>query len=150
MAPNERSLQVVIEDIKFEPQKSKTAVAKDYVVNRRMLARRLAGETESHAVAYEEVQKLSRSEENFVVLWIIAEDRQGTAPGVKQVVAMAEHIARLKGDLTSCGKNWLKKFKKRNPTIQVAIERRIDAKRVNQAADKEVISAFFELCSEDQ
>jgi len=83
MAPNERSLQVVIEDIKFEPQKSKTAVAKDYVVNRRMLARRLAGETESHAVAYEEVQKLSRSEENFVVLWIIAEDRQGTVPGVK-------------------------------------------------------------------
>jgi len=58
---------------------------------------------------------------------------------------MAEHIARLKGDLTLCGKNWLKKFKKRNLTIQVAIRRRIDAKRVNQAADKEVISAFFEL-----
>ncbi len=67
MAPNERSLQAAIEDIKIEPQKSKSAVAKDYVVNRRTLARRLAGETESHAVAHEEAQKLSRSKENFVI-----------------------------------------------------------------------------------
>ena len=58
---------------------------------------------------------------------------------------MAEHIARLKGDLTPCGWNWLKKFKRRNPAVQPAIGRRINAKRVNQAADKEEIRKFFEL-----
>ena len=56
---------------------------------------------------------------------------------------MAEHVACLKEDFQPCGKNWLKKFKKRNLSVRPAIGRRIDTKRMYQAANGEEIQKFF-------
>ena len=66
MAPNGRPLQAVIEEFISDPNKSQRATANDYAVNRTTLGRRLAGHGEFYAIAYQETQKLSQSEENLV------------------------------------------------------------------------------------
>ena len=84
MVPNEAPLQVTtVRAFKEGIYTSERACTADFKVDPTILRRRLKEQGESYSAAYQNAQKLSVTEESFMVLRIITEDRQRKASEYK-------------------------------------------------------------------
>lgn len=89
--------------------------------------------------------RLSQTQEEALVAWIVSRDTRGAAPRSSQVAKMADLI--LQADNPSgyepLGKDWVTKFTKRRPELKCRFARRYNRQRA-QCEDPNVIKTWFE------
>jgi hypothetical protein len=91
-------------------------------------------------------QKLTATEEQTIVRYILDLDSRGFAPRLCEVSDIADKLLAVRGG-TPVGKNWSKRFVSRTEELKMAFNRAKDQQRVLQE-DPEVIKAWFKLVRE--
>jgi hypothetical protein len=91
-------------------------------------------------------QKLTATEEQTIVRYILDLDSRGFAPRLCEVSDIADKLLAVRGG-TPVGKNWSKRFVSRTEELKMAFNRAKDQQRVLQE-DPEVIEAWFKLVRE--
>ena len=89
-------------------------------------------------------QSLSPAEEQKLAEWILHQDRLGYAPSHGVVRGIVEAILKQKGDIGPLGKNWVKGFRARNPSIRTKMGRRMEAARFDAFTPK-AVNWFFNI-----
>lgn len=89
-------------------------------------------------------QRLSPAEEQSLAGWIVRQDKLGYAPSHSVVRSIAEAILKKRGDSQGLGKNWVKGFKSRNPSIRTKMGRRMEASRFDAFTPK-AVNWFFNI-----
>src|SRR5215469_7883486 len=120
-------IQKAIADFNSKKFKSKRATALHYGLPLSTLSNRLRG-AQTRATANEKNQRLSPTQEKFLVDWIIDLDSIGFAPSPARAREMAIRILQMNNDTQPLGRDWLQKFKSRHPDIASLIRRKMDAK----------------------
>ena len=91
--------------------------------------------------------KLTPTEEQVLIQWIISMDNRGYPPRVCAVQNAARLLLQQRvGPSASIGINWPTRFIKRQPTLQSRFNRKYDYQRA-QCEDPELIGAWFRLVS---
>jgi hypothetical protein len=88
-------------------------------------------------------RKLSATEEQTIVQYILDLDSRGFAPRLCEVADIADKVLAVRGG-TPVGKNWAERFVSRTEGLKMAFNRAKDRQRILQE-DPEVISAWFRL-----
>ncbi|KAF4921140.1 Jerky protein-like protein-like [Colletotrichum fructicola] len=137
----------MVEYIEFEINRAIDAVtsgssirqaSKIYGIPFTTLQNRLSG-TQKRRDAFEDLQRLSASQEAKLASWVQVQADLGLAPTHSQLREFAQRILRAMGDTQPLGKRWVDGFKRR---IKVQRSRSIDSRRVN-GASTEVIRDWF-------
>ncbi|KZL73957.1 aldehyde reductase [Colletotrichum tofieldiae] len=115
--------------------------AHEYGIPRTTLQRRLHG-AQSRPAAFEDLQRLSISQEAKLASWVQIQADLGLAPTHQQLKEFAQRILHAMGDTQPLGKRWVNAFIRRNPSIKVQRSRSIDSRRVN-GASTEIIRDWF-------
>jgi hypothetical protein len=113
----EQKYTAAIRDLDLGVFPSVRAAAAAYGVGHAQLGRRRRGQknrVESHA----DQQKLSPTQENLLVQWILEAELAGHAFSHGQIREMASIINKSSGGDGHIGKNWVPHFIKRNPKIK--------------------------------
>jgi hypothetical protein len=87
--------------------------------------------------------KLTATEEQTIVRYILNLDLQGFAPRLCEVADMADKLLGVRGG-EPVGKHWAERFVTRSGELKMAFNRAKDRQRILQE-DPETISAWFEL-----
>jgi hypothetical protein len=90
--------------------------------------------------------KLTPSEEDTIVQYILDLDARGFAPRLCEVADMADKLLSTRGK-EPVGKNWPERFVTRSDELKMAFNRAKDRQRILQE-DPEVIGAWFTLVGE--
>ena len=89
------------------------------------------------------IQKLTKTEEQTVVRYILDLDARGFAPQLSEVADMANKLLAVR-DGTPVGKCWPARFVTRTEELKMAFNRAKDRQRIVQE-DPDVINAWFKL-----
>lgn len=89
-------------------------------------------------------QKLSSVKEDQLVDWVIRQDALGYAPSHSIVRGIVESILRGRGVIEPLGKNWMRGFIKRHPSIRTKMGRRMEAVRFDAFCPK-AVNWFFNI-----
>jgi hypothetical protein len=135
-------IQNTIAEFNAGKYKSIRAAADASGIPRSTLQDRMRGSTNSTA-AHEFQQRLTQLQEEFLVDWILEEDRRFCPPTHPRLREMANRILRMNGDPTPVGRHWVSSFLRRNPRVGSILARKLDAARA-QASTAEQIRAFLE------
>ena len=92
------------------------------------------------------IQKLTLTEEQTIVRYILELDSRGFAPRLQEVADIADKLLAVRGG-TPVGKNWAERFVQRTEELKMAFNRAKDRQRILQE-DPEIISAWFMLVQE--
>ncbi len=92
--------------------------------------------------AYEAQMRLCKEEEDYLVQWIIVEDKRNWPPTVQRVRDMATLLLHAHHDYLPLGVNWIQGFKKQNPRVSTMIGRKIDRSR-RDGSTYEALNAFY-------
>jgi hypothetical protein len=92
------------------------------------------------------ISKLTVTEEQTVVRYILNLEARGFAPRLCEVADMADKLLAVRSG-TPVGKNWAERLVQRTEELKMAFNRAKDRQRILQE-DPEVISAWFELVRE--
>jgi hypothetical protein len=125
--------------------KSIRRAAAAYNVRHQQLSKRLQGIT-FRPITQPNCQKLTKSEEQTIVRYILDLDSRGFAPQLCEVADMAEKLLRER-DGQPLGKCWAERFVTRTDELKTAFSRAKDRQRIQQE-DPEVINAWFKLVRE--
>jgi hypothetical protein len=87
--------------------------------------------------------KLTRTEEQTIVQYILNLDSRGFAPRLCEVADMADKLLGVR-DGEPVGKHWADRFVTRSDELKMAFNRAKDRQRILQE-DPEIISAWFKL-----
>jgi hypothetical protein len=87
--------------------------------------------------------KLTRTEEQTIVQYILNLDSRGFAPRLCEVADMADKLLGLR-DGEPVGKHWAERFVMRSDELKMAFNRATDRLRILQE-DPVIISAWFKL-----
>jgi hypothetical protein len=125
--------------------KSHRAAARAFNVKHHILSERVKGilfriETPPNCL------KLTGTEEQTVVRYILDLDSRGFAPRLCEVADMADKLLGARGG-KPVGKNWAARFVTRLDALKMAFNRAKDRQRILQE-DPEVIGAWFKLVDE--
>jgi hypothetical protein len=89
------------------------------------------------------IQKLTATEEQTIVQYILNLDSRGFAPRLCEVADMADKLLGVRGG-QPVGKCWAERFVTRSAELKMAFNRAKDRQRILQE-DPEIISAWFKL-----
>ncbi|KZL67132.1 transposase [Colletotrichum tofieldiae] len=120
---------------------SQRQAARIYGIPKTTLQNRITG-TQTRASAFEDLQRLSISQEAKLASWVQIQADLGLAPTHQQLKEFAQRILHAMGDTQPLGKRWVNAFIRRNPSIKVQRSRSIDSRRVN-GASTEIIRDWF-------
>jgi len=116
--------------------------AKAFNVIHSTLQRRYNG-TLARANCQPNRQKLTATEEQTVVQYILNLDSRGFAPRLCEVADMADKLLAVRGG-QPVGKHWAERFTTRSDELKMAFNRAKDRQRILQE-DPQVIGAWFKL-----
>jgi hypothetical protein len=88
-------------------------------------------------------QKLTATEEQTIIQYILDLDSRGFAPRLCEVADMADKLLGVRGG-EPVGKHWAERFVTRSDELKMAFNRAKDRQRILQE-DPEIISAWFKL-----
>jgi hypothetical protein len=144
MATTSKEARVIlaIEAIQNSQKLSIRAAAKLYNVADRTIRRRLAGRPARRDCTTNS-KKLTQSEEEAVVQYIIELDARAFPPRLRGVEDMANQLLRIR-DAPPVGKLWAHNFVKRQPQLHTRYTRRYDYQRA-KCEDPKVIGEWFTL-----
>lgn len=142
MALHEQAMQSAIVDYDSRIFTNLRAAARAYDLPESTLRARRGGATNTNA-GHAHQQRLTPDQEEFLVEWIIEQDKNGYPPSHARAREMATRILRYKGDDKPLGKRWISLFLRRNPRVASIIGRKLDIARAG-AAIPEKINAFLE------
>ena len=142
MAAREVAIQSAIRDLNTGLYSSQRAAAKAYGVPESTLRNRLKGATNS-ALSHQHQQRLTPTQEDFLVDWILDEDARACPPSHARAREMANRILRMNGDDQPVGMLWISHLLRRQPRIASVVGRKLEAQRAD-AATPEQIRAFLE------
>lgn len=111
--------------------------AKDWVVPRSTIQDRLSGRN-TRKRAHWHRQRLSPSQEKHLADWVLAQVALGVAPTHSQLRDFAQRIVNLHGDTEPIGKNWIRGFLERNPTVKTVKGKSIDYQRLEGALTEKI------------
>jgi DDE superfamily endonuclease/Tc5 transposase DNA-binding domain len=97
------------------------------------------------ATAKESFQRLSPSQEQYLVNWILHEESCGRAPSKAQARRFATKIIHAGGDLTPLGKHWLNGFLSRHFAIRTKVGKPISAARATYTTKGAIVNFFNRL-----
>ncbi|TIA44936.1 hypothetical protein D6C77_10764 [Aureobasidium pullulans] len=109
--------------------------AKEFLINRTTFARRVNG-GRTQANSHEHQQRLTDTQEDWLVQWIKEMDERGYPPSHTRAREMATQICVANGDTRPLGIKWLNQF--------IVIGRVIEAARID-GTRPEVLQAHFDL-----
>ena len=125
--------------------KSMPEVVRTSGVPRSILQDRIKG-SETHSIAAESQQRLSRVQEDHLANWALTQEAIGVPLTHAQIREFAQRLLSLKGDNKALGKRWIQAFLRRNPILKTKRARNIDSQRVNGATIP-IIKSWFQLLS---
>ena len=120
-----------------------------YDAPRTTLRRRLRG-TQPRSETASVNRKLSATEEQSLVQWILDLDRRGFPPHIIDVRRMADALLAARGQdppPQPVGKKWVSRFIQSQPELQTKWTRKFNSQRA-QCEDPAVIAAWFKLVAE--
>ena len=121
--------------------KSQRAAARAFGVSQSILSRRING-LESRRDSHEDQQILSKSQEQWLVRWIISQDTQGYPPTHARLRDMAGRIAYRNQTANRVGLRWHLRFLQRNPLVKTHVSKPMEAARIT-GSNYSVIQRFF-------
>jgi hypothetical protein len=142
---HEGRLQLALEAYKSGQFRSHRAAAQAYNVKRRTLSHRAQG-LPFRVEAAPNCQKLTTTEEQTIVRYILDLDSRGFAPRLCEVADMADKLLGVRGG-KPVGKCWAERFVTRSAELKMAFNRAKDRQRILQE-DPEIIGAWFKLVEE--
>ena len=98
---------------------------------------------ESHALASESQQRLSKIQEEHLSTWVLAQEALGVPLTHGQIRQFASRLLVIKGDHKELRKRWMEGFLRRNPILRTKKARNIDSVRVNGATTA-IIKSWFQ------
>ena len=122
--------------------KSLRRAAAAFNVKHQRLSDRLHGIT-SRSQTRPNCQKLTTTEEQTIIRYILNLDSRGFAPRLCEVADMADKLLGVRGG-EPVGKHWAERFVTRSDELKMAFNRAKDRQRILQE-DPEIISAWFKL-----
>ncbi len=152
MGPNhveqEGRLQLAIQAMDNGTIKHLKAAARLYDVSRDTLRRRRAGTIARHEMSAP-TRKLTDSEEEVLVNWILDMDSRGYSPRVAEVrrkanILLEERTQSTDIDPPTVGHNWATNFTKRRPELCSKYQRKKDHQRA-KCEDPKIIGDWFKL-----
>jgi hypothetical protein len=144
-ALQEGRIELAIQAFKLRQFKSLRLAADAYNVPRPTLQRRYNG-TLARANCQPNCQKLTATEEQTIVRYILDLDSRGFAPRLCEVADMADKLLAVRGE-EPVGKNWPERFVTRTEELKMAFNRAKDRQRILQE-DPKVVGAWFKLVEE--
>jgi hypothetical protein len=99
--------------------------------------------TESHDIAAESQQRLSKIQEEHLTAWVLAQEALGVPLTHGQIRQFAGRLLKIKGDHRELGKRWIEGFLRHNPILRTKRARNIDSVRVNSATTP-IIKSWFQ------
>ncbi len=130
------------------PHKSVKGLAASYKVPYTTLRDRIHGATPRAETSYVK-RKLSPTEEQSLLKWVLDLDRRGFPPNLINIQQMADRLlaARtLSSYPLSVGKNWTQRYVTRQPRLKTRWNRKFSSQRA-ECEDREAIQAWFKLVS---
>ena len=143
MDSRESAIANAISDYNIGTYTTIAAAAQAYNIPRTTLNARLKGR-QNRRVAHQQQQRLTPSQEEFLVRWILDEDSRGYPPSHSRAREMATRILVMNGDHHPLGKLWIPHFLERNPSIASVDGRKRESVRI-AGTSPEKIRAFLEL-----
>lgn len=141
MDPREVAIQSAIADLNAGIYKSQRQAARAYGIPRSSLQSRLHGR-QPHAIAHSNQQRLTPEQEDFLVHWILEEDKRAQPPSHPRVREMALRILQMNGDYEPLGRLWVPNFITRNPRVASIVGRTIESARTTAAMNTSGLSGF--------
>jgi hypothetical protein len=99
--------------------------------------------TESHAIAAESQQRLSKIQEEHLTARVLAQEALGVPLTHGQIRQFAGRLLKIKGDHRELGKRWIEGFLRHNPILRTKRARNIDSVRANSATTP-IIKSWFQ------
>ena len=100
--------------------------------------------SESHVIAAESQQRLSKTQEEHLNAWVLGQQALGVPLTNGQIRQFATRVLKLKRDRLELGKRYMEGFLRRNPILRPKRARKIDSGRVNGTTTS-VIKSWFQL-----
>ncbi|ELQ40400.1 hypothetical protein OOU_Y34scaffold00443g1 [Pyricularia oryzae Y34] len=138
----ESQILLAIEAIQSARITSRRAAAKAFGVPESTLRDRMNG-VAPWADRRPGVQKLTKSEEDVIVQYILDLDCRGFPPQIADVAAMAGHILAAR-DASPAGTRWANRFVKRRTELKTRFSRAYDFQRA-LCEDPDALNAWFRL-----
>ena len=138
----ESQVVLALNALKTNPKLSVRKVGKIYNVPRTTLDNRLQGKRPRREITANS-RKLSDSEEQAIVRYIIDLDSRSFPPRIGGVRDMADRLLELR-DGGRVGKIWAANFVRRRPELKTRLNRRIDYQRIH-CEDPDAYRAWFSL-----
>ena len=147
MAPVDESIiQTALADYDAGIHSSLRATARAYGLNVSLLSRRVNGLTISKQKCHEPSQKLSNTEEQFIVDWVLRCEASKNPVSHVQIRNMARLCSDPSNTENTIGTKWISRFLRRHLEVKTKPTMKIDTQRVIEATP-EVLRAHFELYS---
>ena len=121
---NECHIILALQALRNDKNLSVRAAAKIYGVARKTLERRRAGKP-ARCDTIPKSRKLTQSEEEVIVQYIVELDARSFPPRLRGVEDMANQLLRVR-DAPPVGKLWAHNFVKRQPELRTRYTRRYD------------------------
>ena len=141
----EGKLEIAISDLKSGKIPSLRRAAAIYGVPFSTLQRRYRG-SQRKAVNNIKKQKLTPSEEETLIRWILSIDKRGFPPRPSTAAEMANILLSNRGSSHTTkrvGKNWVSTFIQRHPELKTCFSRRYNYQRA-KCEDRTIISEWFD------
>jgi hypothetical protein len=139
---HEGRLQLALAAYRAGQFQSHRAAARAFNVKRRVLDQRARG-IPFRADTLPNRLKLTRTEEQTIVRYILDLDSRGFAPRLCEVADIADKVLSVRGG-EPVGKHWAERFVTRSAELKMAFNRAKDRQRILQE-DPEIIGAWFTL-----
>jgi len=147
----EGRISLAIAAYRNNPKQSVRALAKAYDVPQSTLYTRIHG-TPPRSEQRSINRKLSPTEEQSLVQWILDLDRRGFPPYIIDVRRMADVLLAARGQdppPQPVGKKWVSRFIQSQSELQTKWTRRLNSQRASHE-DPTIIAAWFKLVEETQ
>lgn len=122
MEDREQTIVRALKALEDDPNVSIRGVAKSFGIPEATLRRRRAGGLDRRS-SHLSCRRMSPTQEEILVDWIIDMDKKGFAPNYNTARDMATLVIQKSGDFEPLGQRWLSKFMSRNPNISPIITR---------------------------
>ncbi|KAJ3454436.1 hypothetical protein MRS44_018330 [Fusarium solani] len=122
---------------------SQTGAADKRGVPRSTIYRRLSGQASKNE-RIQAHQRISKSQEEILVLWVLRQESLGYAPSHSQLRACVEALLQQQGDNKPLGKNWTSRFIKRHSKLSTKLGKRQEAARFDGFTPRSV-NWYFDI-----
>jgi transposase len=122
---------------------SQTEAAEKRGVPRSTIYRRLSGQASRNERIHAQ-QRISKSQEETLLRWVLRQESLGYAPSHSQLRAGVEATLQQQGDNKPLGKHWTTRFVKRHPNVSTKLGKRQEAARFDGFTPK-AVNWYFDI-----